>query len=202
MLFRSPLVDPDRWLERAKPWFMPLFGWFGALLWLGVVGLGITMAAMHWRALTSGALDHVFSAENLLLMWLIFPVVKTLHEFGHAIVAKAGGGLFAALVYGFNRQADGPHQQRKADHATGERRARPAAILRARKPHHAVVAVLLGAGGFSRRQFGRRYFGFFVVLVGFVFHNRFRLKKRQLPSRHHKLSRGFRLTRAGPSIDS
>jgi putative peptide zinc metalloprotease protein len=89
---RIPLVDPDRWLERAKPWFMPLFGWFGALLWLAVVGFGLTMAAMHWRALTSGALDHVFSAENLLLMWLVFPVVKTLHEFGHAIVAKAGGG--------------------------------------------------------------------------------------------------------------
>jgi putative peptide zinc metalloprotease protein len=89
---RIPLVDPDRWLERAKPWFMPLFGWFGALLWLAVVGMGVVLAAMHWRALTSGALDHVFSAENLLLMWLIFPVVKTLHELGHAITAKAGGG--------------------------------------------------------------------------------------------------------------
>jgi putative peptide zinc metalloprotease protein len=89
---RIPLVDPDRWLERLRPWFLPLFGWVGALLWLLVVGMGITLAAMHWRALSSGTLDHVFSAENLLLMWLIFPVVKTLHELGHAICAKAGGG--------------------------------------------------------------------------------------------------------------
>lgn len=89
---RIPLIDPDRWLERTKPAYMPLFGWLGAALWLAVVLMGVFTAAMHWRPLTSGVLDHVFSAENLFLMWLIFPVVKTLHEFGHAMVAKAGGG--------------------------------------------------------------------------------------------------------------
>jgi putative peptide zinc metalloprotease protein len=89
---RIPLVDPDRWLDRMRPWFMPWFGWLGALLWLAVVGAGFTLAAMHWQALSSNALDHAFSSENLLLMWLIFPVVKALHELGHAIVTKAGGG--------------------------------------------------------------------------------------------------------------
>ena len=27
-----------------------------------------------------------------LLLWLLFPVIKALHEFGHASAAKAGGG--------------------------------------------------------------------------------------------------------------
>ncbi len=30
--------------------------------------------------------------ENLLLMWLVFPVLKLCHEFGHAFAVKARGG--------------------------------------------------------------------------------------------------------------
>lgn len=89
---RIPLMDPDRWLERWRPWLAPLFGWGGALLWLAVVGMGVVLAVMHWSALTSGTLDQVFSAQNLLLMWMIFPVVKIVHELAHAVVTKAGGG--------------------------------------------------------------------------------------------------------------
>ena len=34
----------------------------------------------------------MLSAQNLLLLWLVFPVIKLLHELGHAYAAKAGGG--------------------------------------------------------------------------------------------------------------
>ncbi|HEY4372169.1 MAG TPA: biotin/lipoyl-binding protein [Burkholderiales bacterium] len=89
---RFPLFDPDRLLTRAMPWLKPLFGWGGVFLWLLVVGSALALAGMHWRELSAGSLERIFSTGNLFLMWLTFPVVKLLHELGHAISVKARGG--------------------------------------------------------------------------------------------------------------
>jgi len=89
---RIPLFDPEKLLTRVMPLFAPLFGWFGALLWVGTVGWAMFLVAMHWRELSSDAIDQMFAVENLLLLWVVFPVIKLLHEFGHALAAKAGGG--------------------------------------------------------------------------------------------------------------
>lgn len=89
---RFPLLDPDRMLNHAMPYLRPLFSWFGALVWLLVVGGALVLASMHWRELSSGAFDRIFSAGNLFLMWLTFPAVKMLHELGHAATVKARGG--------------------------------------------------------------------------------------------------------------
>jgi putative peptide zinc metalloprotease protein len=48
-------------------------------------------AAPHWSELTENLSDRVFAADNLLLLSLIYPVIKLLHEFGHAYTAKAYG---------------------------------------------------------------------------------------------------------------
>ena len=89
---RFPLVDPDRFLERALPWIRPLLGWPGALLWLAVMASAMFLIGMHWRELSSDVVDRVFTVENLLLVWVVFPLIKLLHELGHALAAKAGGG--------------------------------------------------------------------------------------------------------------
>jgi len=88
---RIPLLDPERILERGLPLVRPLFGWLGALLWLAVVVPALFLAGVHWSALTEGVLDHLFAPQNLVLIWLIFPLVKALHEFGHGFAAKAFG---------------------------------------------------------------------------------------------------------------
>ncbi|RZJ18387.1 MAG: biotin/lipoyl-binding protein [Haliea sp.] len=92
MSLRFPLFDPDRVLTRLMPFARPFFGWFGALLWVGTVLAAIVLAAMHWRAFSDGMLDRVFSVENVLLLWVLFPLVKILHELGHAFAVKARGG--------------------------------------------------------------------------------------------------------------
>ena len=89
---RFPLLDPDALLRRVQPWVTPLFGWFGALLWCVTVGWALLLVAMHWAELSGNVVDRVFSVENLLLIWIIFPLIKVLHEFGHGMAAKAGGG--------------------------------------------------------------------------------------------------------------
>lgn len=89
---RIPLVDPDRALERWAPWYRPWFGWLGALAWAAVVAAGVAAAARHWDALSADVISQVLAPQNLLILWLTFPVVKLLHELGHACAVKAWGG--------------------------------------------------------------------------------------------------------------
>jgi len=89
---RLPLLDPDRLLERWYPLFRPLFGPFGAILWLCAVGWGAIMAFQHWNELTRDITDRVLAPENLLPAALVFALLKALHEFGHACAVKARGG--------------------------------------------------------------------------------------------------------------
>ena len=89
---RVPLFDPDRLLERWLPWYRPLFGKAGALLWLAVVGSAAVLAVLHWSELGGDLSDRLLAPGNLVLLALVFPVVKLLHEFGHACATKAWGG--------------------------------------------------------------------------------------------------------------
>ncbi len=88
---RIPLVDPDAFLTRTMPLLRPLFGWAGVLLWLLIVVPAALIASAKWEALTGNLLDRVLAADNLLLLSLVYPVVKIVHELGHGYAAKANG---------------------------------------------------------------------------------------------------------------
>jgi putative peptide zinc metalloprotease protein len=90
--WRIPLVDPERLLERMMPLARPLIGWPAAASWMVVVGPAAWLLAMHWRDFTRGAADHFVSMQNLAAFWLLFIVIKALHELGHAVLTKAYGG--------------------------------------------------------------------------------------------------------------
>ena len=92
LALRFPLLDPDRFLQRTLRWVQPLFGWFGILLWLAVVTAGAVLAVSHWTDLTENITDRVLDPKNLVLLWFVYPVVKTLHELGHAYATRKWGG--------------------------------------------------------------------------------------------------------------
>lgn len=92
LALRLPLFDPDRFLEATAPLVRPAFGVIGLLLWLSVVGFGAVLAALHWPALSANVVDRALAAENIVLILIAYPAVKTLHELGHAYAAKLGGG--------------------------------------------------------------------------------------------------------------
>lgn len=91
LAIRIPLWDPDRFLERSLPFVRPLMGWGGLLLWVLLVAPALVLAGVHWDALAGNLSDRVLAMHNLVLLWLTFPIVKLLHELGHAWAAKAGG---------------------------------------------------------------------------------------------------------------
>jgi len=92
LALRIPLFDPDRFLERWLPWYRPLFGFWGAAVWLAVVGAAAALAAVHWKELSQDMTDQLLLPHNLVLLALVFPIIKLLHELGHACATKAWGG--------------------------------------------------------------------------------------------------------------
>ncbi|SNR79802.1 peptidase M50 [Puniceibacterium sediminis] len=92
LALRLPLWDPDRFLDATMPLIRPLFTVFGAVVWLAVVIGGLAVAVLNWPELSSGFSDRVFLAENLILMALVYPFIKALHEFGHGYAIKRWGG--------------------------------------------------------------------------------------------------------------
>jgi putative peptide zinc metalloprotease protein len=92
MALRLPLIDPERFLSATMPLVRPLFSRAGFGAWLALVLAGLTLTVMHWPALVDNISDQAFSARNLLLLVAVYPLLKTLHELGHAYATKAWGG--------------------------------------------------------------------------------------------------------------
>ncbi len=92
LALRIPVFDPDDFLGATLPLVRPLISWFGVLLFLGVVGYGALLAALHWSELSANVVDRVLATQNLLLLLLAYPCTKALHELGHAYVIKRWGG--------------------------------------------------------------------------------------------------------------
>jgi putative peptide zinc metalloprotease protein len=90
--FRFPLWDPDRFLSKWTATVRPLFTYMAlALCLLMVVSASITAIA-HWPDLSGRISDRIFTPRNLVLIWLVYPLMKLLHEFAHAFAVKKWGG--------------------------------------------------------------------------------------------------------------
>lgn len=89
---KIPLLNPESFLTRWAHRLAWLFGPIGMMLWLATVIPALILAGQHWGDLTENLSDRLLSGQNLLLMALVFPVVKILHELGHGFATKAYGG--------------------------------------------------------------------------------------------------------------
>ncbi len=89
---RFPIFDPEKFLSKTHFLVRPIFGWIGLLAWGSVVISAFVLAGIHWDQLTTNLADRVLATENLFLLWLAYPLIKTVHEFGHAYAVKQWGG--------------------------------------------------------------------------------------------------------------
>jgi len=90
--WQFPLFDPERLLQTFVSLVRPFFGWGGAVLWLCIVIPAVLIGAAHWSDLTANIIDRMTTPQNLVLLWFLFPIIKALHEFGHAFAVKVFGG--------------------------------------------------------------------------------------------------------------
>ncbi len=89
---KFPLWDPEDFLNRHFNKVRWLFSGWIALLWLLLMIYTLLEAAQNWGAISQHFSLNALSPYNLLLMFLLYPPIKFIHELGHAFSAKLEGG--------------------------------------------------------------------------------------------------------------
>lgn len=93
MSVKLPLIDPDAFLKRWVEVYGWIFGPVGLAAWIALVGAALVLVVgQHWAELTENVADRILAPGNLAGMLIIFPLVKIIHEFGHACAVRARGG--------------------------------------------------------------------------------------------------------------
>ena len=87
------LFDPDRFLDKTLHYVKPWLGTPALIIWLALVFVAITVALMNWAELVEHGQARFNDPKNLLWYWLLYPLVKALHELGHAYTTKIWGGV-------------------------------------------------------------------------------------------------------------
>jgi putative peptide zinc metalloprotease protein len=90
--FRLPLGDPSSWLARLDPVGQVLFRPAVFWIWLAVMVLAALTAGANWTALYTYGQQHLLSPRYLALSWLLFPLIKALHELSHGMAVRRWGG--------------------------------------------------------------------------------------------------------------
>lgn len=89
--FRVKLFDPSPWLPRLGGLSRLVFNRVSLWLWLALIATGAWVAAQQGPELMAHARSSLSQPRVLLMMWLIYPLLKALHEFGHALALRRWG---------------------------------------------------------------------------------------------------------------
>lgn len=92
MSIRLPLLDPDKFLDKWMPQVRPLFSITAAVISLFIVLMALLETMHYWERISNHFTENALTTGNLFVLWLVYPLVKGLHELGHAFVVKRWGG--------------------------------------------------------------------------------------------------------------
>lgn len=92
LALRFSLLDPDKFLNKYMPFVTPLFTRTAGLIALCVVLFAALQMVRNWDQLSNHAVESALTPYNLFLMWLVYPVIKVIHELGHGFAVKRWGG--------------------------------------------------------------------------------------------------------------
>lgn len=89
---RVPLWDPDTFLNATIKYVSPIFTRTGLAVWAVIVLFGLMVGLQNFDALTHNVSDRVLSNSSLMMMAILYPIIKAIHELGHAYAVKKWGG--------------------------------------------------------------------------------------------------------------
>lgn len=90
--FRVTLFDPEKVLTNALPAIQPLFTGIGFSLFIFILAVAAIFTSSYWTELSSNLSEQALLPKNVLLLIIVYPFVKLLHELGHAFAVKYWGG--------------------------------------------------------------------------------------------------------------
>lgn len=93
LMIRLPLWNPDRLLKETTPYLSRWLGPLALSLWCLLVFTALFQTFSHWHSITENMVDVVLRPDNLLWLWLLYPISKILHEAGHAYAVSLQGGV-------------------------------------------------------------------------------------------------------------
>ncbi|MFS0757542.1 biotin/lipoyl-binding protein [Noviherbaspirillum sp. 1P10PC] len=89
---RVRLFDPSRLLDRCAPFLPRLFSRAAFAAWLGLVLVTLLALPRYWPELQAFAHSHADTPRYLIISCLVYPLIKALHEAGHALAVRRWGG--------------------------------------------------------------------------------------------------------------
>ncbi len=89
---RVRVFNPARLLEVFEPWLPRLFQPLTFVIWLAVVVPALLAAVQYWPELLAYGKSHIDSPRYLLIAWVVYPLIKALHELAHALAVRRWGG--------------------------------------------------------------------------------------------------------------
>lgn len=89
---RLPLGDPSALLERLSRQMPRMPAGLVMVLWGLLIASAMFLLADHVPALSAHAAEIVAAPRGVLLLWVLYPIVKALHELAHAMTLRAWGG--------------------------------------------------------------------------------------------------------------
>ena len=122
--FRLALGDPSLWLARLDPVGQALFRPALLWLWLVLMVMAALIAGSNWSALYADGQQHLLSPRYLALAWILFPLIKALHELGHGLAVRRWGGEVHEFGIGLFLLVPAPYVDASAASGFAERSAR------------------------------------------------------------------------------
>jgi putative peptide zinc metalloprotease protein len=89
---KVPLWDPEDFLNKHFTKVQWLFSAWVAIAWLLLMAYTFIEVIQHWPQINQHFAINALAPNNLLLIVLLYPLIKILHELGHAFSAKLEGG--------------------------------------------------------------------------------------------------------------
>lgn len=89
---KIPLWDPEEFLQQHVRKIAWLFTPWMGFVWMLFVGLSALQAVSHWGKISRQLDINTWAPSNIILMFLLYPLIKILHELGHAFATKLKGG--------------------------------------------------------------------------------------------------------------
>ncbi|RZI84406.1 MAG: PqqD family peptide modification chaperone [Rubrivivax sp.] len=86
--FRLGLFNPSALLERLQPVVRLAFQPWVMMVWLALVTTGAVLTALNLRDILPYAQRNFMSPAFLAMAWVVYPLMKGLHELGHALALR------------------------------------------------------------------------------------------------------------------
>ena len=92
LIWKLSLGNPNDFLKRLAPLGYWITTPLALAVWCSIVSYALLQSLIHWPEISQTSLTTVLSGENLLLLWLTYPVLKIIHEIAHGLLTIRWGG--------------------------------------------------------------------------------------------------------------